>query len=62
MSSYKSFAVAGVGAVGKFIVGALLEKKNEGVISSVIVLTRSVSCHPHFSYEARSYLVLGRQT
>ncbi|EJD05394.1 NAD-binding protein [Fomitiporia mediterranea MF3/22] len=41
MSGYRSFAVAGTGNVGKFIIDALLEKKAIGVISSITVLTRS---------------------
>ena len=43
MSGYKNFAVAGAGSLGKFVVEALLAKKNEGVISSVTILSRSVS-------------------
>ncbi|KAL5531648.1 hypothetical protein ACEPAG_4525 [Sanghuangporus baumii] len=41
MSGYKSFAVAGAGNLGKFIVEALLAKKNEGAIAYVFILTRS---------------------
>ena len=44
MSGYKTFAIAGAGDIGAFIVDALLSKKNAGIISSVIVLSRSVSC------------------
>ena len=43
MSGYKTFAVAGAGGLGKHIIEALLSKKKDGVISSVIVLSRSVS-------------------
>ncbi|EJD07548.1 NAD-binding protein [Fomitiporia mediterranea MF3/22] len=41
MSGYKTFAVAGAGNLGKFVVEELLSKKNSGVISSVILLTRN---------------------
>ncbi|KAI5120267.1 hypothetical protein M0805_004603 [Coniferiporia weirii] len=45
MSGYKNFAVAGAGYIGKPIVKALIEKKNEGTISSVTILTRSAGGH-----------------
>ncbi|KAL5492388.1 hypothetical protein ACEPAI_3835 [Sanghuangporus weigelae] len=45
MSGYKTFAVAGAGGLGKFVVEALLAKKNEGAISSVSILSRSSSGH-----------------
>ncbi|KAL5513170.1 hypothetical protein ACEPAH_3568 [Sanghuangporus vaninii] len=41
MSGYESFAVAGAGNLGKFIVEALLAKKNEGALTSVSILSRS---------------------
>ena len=43
MSSYQSFAVAGAGAIGKYVVDALIAKKAAGIISTVSILTRSVS-------------------
>lgn len=43
MSGYKQFALAGAGNVGMFIAKALLQLKNEGSISKVSILTRSVS-------------------
>ncbi|KAL5536931.1 hypothetical protein ACEPAF_754 [Sanghuangporus sanghuang] len=45
MSGYKTFAVAGAGGLGRFVVEALLAKKNEGTISSVSILSRSSSGH-----------------
>ncbi|KAL5536930.1 hypothetical protein ACEPAF_753 [Sanghuangporus sanghuang] len=41
MSGYESFAVAGAGNLGKFIVEALLAKKNEGALTSISILSRS---------------------
>ncbi|KAL5492389.1 hypothetical protein ACEPAI_3836 [Sanghuangporus weigelae] len=43
MSGYKSFAVVGAGNLGKFIVEALLAKKNKGAIAYVFILTRSLA-------------------
>ncbi|KAL5513171.1 hypothetical protein ACEPAH_3569 [Sanghuangporus vaninii] len=45
MSGYQSFAVVGAGVIGKYIVDALIEKKDAGVISSVAVLSRSANTH-----------------
>lgn len=50
MSGYKTFAVAGAGNIGKFIIDALLEKHAAGVITSVTLLTRSVSPDPAVSH------------
>jgi len=41
MSTYKTFAVAGAGNVGKFIIEELVKLKAVGKVSSVEVLTRS---------------------
>ncbi|KAL5498519.1 hypothetical protein ACEPAH_1872 [Sanghuangporus vaninii] len=41
MSAYKHFAVAGAGSIGRVIVEELVKKKDEGKISSIVVLTRS---------------------
>jgi hypothetical protein len=43
MSGYKNFAVAGAGALGKFIVDELLKARAAGTVERVVVLTRSVS-------------------
>ena len=43
MSGLKSFAVAGAGVIGAFIVEALLNLQKEGKVSSVIFLSRKVS-------------------
>jgi len=43
MSGYKSFAVAGAGNIGKYIVKELAELKRQGVVSDVKVLTRSTT-------------------
>ncbi|KAI5119133.1 hypothetical protein M0805_005739 [Coniferiporia weirii] len=45
MSAYKTFAVAGAGTLGSFIVEELLKLKNAGIIESVIILTRSDGSH-----------------
>ena len=42
MSTYKHFAVAGAGSIGRVIVEELVKKKDEGKIASIVVLTRSV--------------------
>ncbi|EJU01946.1 NADP-binding protein [Dacryopinax primogenitus] len=41
MSGYKTFAVAGAGTLGKFIISELLKEKAAGKIDKVVVLTRS---------------------
>lgn len=41
-STFKTFAVAGVGNLGSFIVKALLQKKQSGLPIRVITLSRSV--------------------
>ncbi|OCB83958.1 NAD-binding protein [Sanghuangporus baumii] len=41
MSAYKHFAVVGAGSIGRVIVEELVKKKDEGRISSIVVLTRS---------------------
>ena len=45
MSGLKSFAVAGAGVIGAFIVEALLNLQKEGKVSSVIFLSRKVSAY-----------------
>lgn len=41
MSGYKSFAVAGAGTIGQPIIEELANLKRQGLVSSVVVLTRS---------------------
>ncbi|KAL5521760.1 hypothetical protein ACEPAF_2508 [Sanghuangporus sanghuang] len=41
MSAYKHFAVVGAGSIGRVTVEELVKKKDEGKISSIVVLTRS---------------------
>ncbi|KDQ57214.1 hypothetical protein JAAARDRAFT_35821 [Jaapia argillacea MUCL 33604] len=43
MSGYKTFAIAGAGTIGAVIVEEYLKLKDEGTITSVIVLTRTAS-------------------
>ncbi|EJU01466.1 NADP-binding protein [Dacryopinax primogenitus] len=46
MSSYKTFAIAGAGTVGKYILQNLVKAKEEGKIDSVVVFTRSAEGNP----------------
>ncbi|KZO98446.1 NAD-P-binding protein [Calocera viscosa TUFC12733] len=43
MSGYKTFAVAGAGAIGSIIVDELLKEKAAGKVDKVVVLTRSAA-------------------
>ncbi|KDQ57212.1 hypothetical protein JAAARDRAFT_35819 [Jaapia argillacea MUCL 33604] len=43
MSGYKTFAIAGAGNIGAFIVEEYLKLKEGGILTSVIVLTRAAS-------------------
>ncbi|EIM81244.1 NAD-P-binding protein [Stereum hirsutum FP-91666 SS1] len=69
-STFKTFAVAGVGNLGSFIVKALLQKKQSGLPIRVITLSRSTSPDAKFeslisqgaefrtiAYESKSSLV-----
>ncbi|KAL5531647.1 hypothetical protein ACEPAG_4524 [Sanghuangporus baumii] len=58
MSGYKTFAVAGAGGLGKFVVEALLAKKNEGVISSVAILSRSSSGHDDLIAKGAKFILV----
>ena len=42
MSTYRNFAVVGYGFIASKLVAALAQKKTEGAIDSLVVLSRSV--------------------
>ena len=42
MSGYKSFAIAGLGNLGTFLVSEFVKLKSAGTIESVSILTRKV--------------------
>ena len=43
MSGFKSFAVAGAGGIGKFVIEELLKLQMPGKVESVKILSRSAS-------------------
>jgi len=46
MSAYKTFAIAGAGTLGEYVLENLVKAKEEGKIDSVVVFTRSAEGNP----------------
>lgn len=55
-TTYKTFAVAGCGAIGQYIVEELLDQKAAGKVDEIVILTREV-CFPvlYLYYTMYSY-------
>jgi len=58
MSAYKNFAVVGAGIFGKFIIDELLKLKASGVISSVVVVSRSDATTPEWISKGAQFAIV----
>ncbi|KZO93425.1 NAD-binding protein [Calocera viscosa TUFC12733] len=58
MSGYKTFAVAGAGTIGKYIIEELLKEKTTGKVDKVIILSRSATGNDDLTAKGAEVIVV----